>query len=43
MRGNNNGKFNLTKLILNLDKGDYFENNGEIKRGSGVSLRIKLG
>jgi hypothetical protein len=29
----------MTKLILNMDGGDYFEENGDIKRGSGVSLK----
>jgi hypothetical protein len=29
----------MTKLILNMDAGDYFEENGNIKRGSGVSLK----
>ena len=38
LRGNNNGKANLTKLLLNQDKGDYFDENGEIRRDSGVRL-----
>jgi|LauGreDrversion4_2_1035121.scaffolds.fasta_scaffold61571_3 hypothetical protein len=29
----------MTKLVLNMDTGDYFEENGNIKRSSGVSLK----
>jgi hypothetical protein len=29
----------MAKLILNIDKGEYFEENGNVKRGSGVNLK----
>jgi hypothetical protein len=39
MRGDRNGKINLTKLLLNQDNGDYFDKNGEVRAGSGVEYR----
>ena len=41
LKGYKNGKFNLAKLLLNQDKGDYFDNNGEIRNGSGVMIIFK--
>jgi hypothetical protein len=39
MRGDTNGRWNLTKLLLNQDSGDYFDKKGEVKAGSGVEYR----
>jgi hypothetical protein len=33
------GKLNLAKLLINQDDGDYFDENGEIRRGSGVEYK----
>lgn len=30
------GKYNLVKLLLNQDSGDYFNANGNLRAGSGV-------
>jgi diacylglycerol kinase family enzyme len=35
----NNGKINLAKLLINMDNGDYYDENGEIRRGSGVDYK----
>jgi hypothetical protein len=35
----NNGKINLAKLLINQDNGDYYDDNGEIRRGSGVDYK----
>lgn len=34
-----NGKCNLAKLLINQDSGDYFDANGNIRRGSGVEYK----
>jgi hypothetical protein len=31
-----NGRLNLSMVLINLDEGDYFDSNKNIKRGSGV-------
>lgn len=37
-----NGRGNLLKLLLNQDSGDYFDNTGEVRAGSGVKyIKIK--
>jgi hypothetical protein len=34
-----NGRLNLSKVLINLDDGDYFNSNKEIRIGSGVEYR----
>lgn len=33
------GKYNLAKLLINQDNGDYFDNHGNIRKGSGVEYK----
>lgn len=32
----NSGKYNLLKQLFNQDNGEYFDQNGEVKRNSGL-------
>lgn len=34
-----NGKYNFFKLLVNQDSGDYYDNKGEIRKGSGVDYK----
>jgi hypothetical protein len=36
MTKHGNGRYNLSRLLLNHDTGDYFDKNGDIRKGSGV-------
>ena len=39
MRGDINGRVNITKLLLNQDTGNYFDSSGEIRQNSGVEYK----
>jgi hypothetical protein len=39
MRGDTNGRVNLTKLLINQDNGDYFNKDGQVRVNSGVEYK----
>jgi len=36
LRGENSGRIKTAKQLLNMDEGDYFDNNGNLREGTGV-------